>query len=100
MGTGRRMLLIAPLVLAILLEGFLLLLVLELPFSPGFESWKLPSLWSQWQKNPNPQTEAAWKAERNRVWRMNLAFDAVIIVLTVANGFAIRHFVRKALYKP
>jgi len=85
------------LVLAIVLEVFLLL-GLALPH--GVESWKLPVLWVQRQKNPNPQTEAAWKAERNRVWRINLAVDGGIIVFAVANGFAIRLFFRKSLHNP
>jgi len=97
MGTSRRILNIMLLVLAIVLEVFLLL---ELALSPGVESWKLPALWVQLQKNPNPQTEAAWKEERNRMCRINLAVDGGIIVLALANGFAIHFFYRKSIHNP
>jgi hypothetical protein len=75
------------------LFGILILvemLLIAAPFiASGIDRPETARAWNEWRQNPNPETEAAWKAESALLWRMNMVADLVLIALLGVNSVAL-----------
>ena len=87
-----------------LLFGILIIAEICLLAAPvvrfGVDSPDASRAWFEWRQNPNPETEQAWKAERARLRRENIAVDSALVGLLVANSLGLVSVGRSLRRKP
>jgi len=84
-----------PILATLILTELALAFLLAVFVFGHFDSRSLARAWGEHRRNPSPETEAAYKKEKNATDRMIFVLNAGVGLLLAVNSYALFRVIRK-----